>query len=292
MLAPPPTISLSFCCLHSSLLSISPYAAISMSVSKTPEIQRDEVVLGKTIGSILLFFASLFPSFLVCVCVFLCACNFLHHLVFFQLFFSSPHYCPECSLLSCPLLSSAYSLLSCLTSARVGSFGKVIRGKCRGKDVAIKMLHKTRLDEETLVSFKKEVSIMRCLFLLLSFSHLCLLCFDFFSISRSTLFHPNICLFMGACTQPGNFFIVTEYLEAGDVEKLLRSLFLPLLFFSRQFLPACLTASSFQVILSPPSPVPSTFPSLAPSPISRSETNPSNCRFIAACKWLAMPRSE
>eukprot|EP01128_Nolandella_sp_AFSM9_P010772 TRINITY_DN7496_c0_g1_i1.p1 TRINITY_DN7496_c0_g1~~TRINITY_DN7496_c0_g1_i1.p1 ORF type:complete len:493 (-),score=71.45 TRINITY_DN7496_c0_g1_i1:286-1764(-) len=99
--------------------------------TKTPEIQRDEVVLGKTLG--------------------------------------------------------------------VGSFGKVIRGKCRGKDVAIKMLHKTTLDEKTLVSFKKEVAIM------------------------STLFHPNICLFMGACTKPGNFFIVTEYLEAGDVEKLLRN---------------------------------------------------------------------
>lgn len=43
----------------------------------------------------------------------------------------------------------------------VGSFGKVIRGKCRGKDVAIKMLHKAVLDEEQLASFKKEVAIMR-----------------------------------------------------------------------------------------------------------------------------------
>lgn len=34
--------------------------------------------------------------------------------------------------------------------------------------------------------------------------------------------HPNICLFMGACTQPGNFFIVQEFLPGGDVETLLR----------------------------------------------------------------------
>lgn len=43
----------------------------------------------------------------------------------------------------------------------VGSFGKVVRGKCRGKEVAIKMLHKAVLDEEQLASFKKEVAIMR-----------------------------------------------------------------------------------------------------------------------------------
>jgi serine/threonine protein kinase len=78
-----------------------------------------------------------------------------------------------------------------------GTFGKVLRGKCRGKDVAIKVLHKPIDDEKTLTSFKKEVEIM------------------------STIFHPNICLFMGACTQSRNFFIVSEFLPGGDVEKLL-----------------------------------------------------------------------
>lgn len=34
--------------------------------------------------------------------------------------------------------------------------------------------------------------------------------------------HPNICLFMGACTQTGNMFIVQEFLPGGDVETLLR----------------------------------------------------------------------
>jgi len=80
-----------------------------------------------------------------------------------------------------------------------GSFGKVYIGRCRGKDVAIKKLNKPITDTKTLKTFKDEVGVM------------------------SSFFHPNICLFMGACTKPGNFFIVQEYLVGGDVEKILRS---------------------------------------------------------------------
>lgn len=42
-----------------------------------------------------------------------------------------------------------------------GSFGKVYRGRCRGQEVAVKVLHKPILDEKNLIAFKKEVAIMR-----------------------------------------------------------------------------------------------------------------------------------
>eukprot|EP01126_Amoeba_proteus_P021429 TRINITY_DN2176_c0_g2_i6.p1 TRINITY_DN2176_c0_g2~~TRINITY_DN2176_c0_g2_i6.p1 ORF type:complete len:495 (-),score=91.27 TRINITY_DN2176_c0_g2_i6:146-1630(-) len=81
----------------------------------------------------------------------------------------------------------------------VGSYGKVHRGKCRGQDVAVKRFHRPIVDEKNLIAFKREVATM------------------------SAFFHPNICLFMGACTQAGDFFIVQEYMPRGDVEKLLRN---------------------------------------------------------------------
>eukprot|EP01127_Copromyxa_protea_P021033 TRINITY_DN7130_c0_g1_i1.p1 TRINITY_DN7130_c0_g1~~TRINITY_DN7130_c0_g1_i1.p1 ORF type:complete len:469 (-),score=68.87 TRINITY_DN7130_c0_g1_i1:86-1492(-) len=77
-----------------------------------------------------------------------------------------------------------------------GTFGKVYRGKCRGKDVAIKKLHKPIENAEDQEAFMTEVQTMG------SFSH------------------PNICLFMGACVE-GEPFIVQEYMPNGDVERLL-----------------------------------------------------------------------
>eukprot|EP01125_Pyxidicula_operculata_P007412 TRINITY_DN251_c3_g1_i2.p1 TRINITY_DN251_c3_g1~~TRINITY_DN251_c3_g1_i2.p1 ORF type:complete len:301 (+),score=37.00 TRINITY_DN251_c3_g1_i2:22-924(+) len=91
-----------------------------------------------------------------------------------------------------------FSEIEIIQQIGTGSFGKVSRGKCRGHDVAIKELHQTITDEQTLASFKKEVAIM------------------------SNIYHPNICLFMGACTQ-GKFMIVQEYLRGGDLENLLHS---------------------------------------------------------------------
>jgi len=78
-----------------------------------------------------------------------------------------------------------------------GTFGKVYRGRCREKDVAIKVLHKQQMDAKTLANFRKEVAI------------------------ASKIFHPNIVLFMGACTEEGNMMIVTELLPKGDLQKLL-----------------------------------------------------------------------
>mmetsp|Transcript_16243 Transcript_16243/g.45845 ORF Transcript_16243/g.45845 Transcript_16243/m.45845 type:complete len:598 (+) Transcript_16243:252-2045(+) len=79
-----------------------------------------------------------------------------------------------------------------------GSFGTVYQGRCRAKDVAVKVLHKQEFDGPTLAAFKKEVEIV------------------------SKIFHPNIVLFMGACTVPGHMAIVTELMPKGNLESLLR----------------------------------------------------------------------
>lgn len=71
------------------------------------------------------------------------------------------------------------------------------QGRARSKDVAVKMLHKQDLDTKTLNAFRKEVEIL------------------------SQIYHPNIVLFMGACTIPGNMCIVTELLGR-DMESLLQ----------------------------------------------------------------------
>eukprot|EP01104_Vermistella_antarctica_P014036 TRINITY_DN4345_c0_g1_i1.p1 TRINITY_DN4345_c0_g1~~TRINITY_DN4345_c0_g1_i1.p1 ORF type:complete len:583 (+),score=95.87 TRINITY_DN4345_c0_g1_i1:118-1866(+) len=77
-----------------------------------------------------------------------------------------------------------------------GSFGTVYKGVCRQKDVAIKVLHNQDIDAKTLEAFKKEVDIV------------------------SKIFHPNIVLFMGACTERGHLMIVTELMQ-GDLETML-----------------------------------------------------------------------
>lgn len=77
-----------------------------------------------------------------------------------------------------------------------GSFGAVYKGRCRQKDVAVKVLFK-QFDEKSLRAFRKEVAIM------------------------SKIFHPNIVLFLGACTSlPGQLMICTE-LMTSNLEALL-----------------------------------------------------------------------
>jgi serine/threonine-protein kinase CTR1 len=109
------------------------------------------------------------------------------------------------------------------TSLGTGSFGTVFKAELHGKPVAVKKLSTQKFDDKTLVrppcdthdkgrkltvgggdddgvqdDFRKEVAIM------------------------STLRHPNVLLFMGACTQPGNLLIVTELMPRGSVYDLLR----------------------------------------------------------------------
>eukprot|EP01125_Pyxidicula_operculata_P003564 TRINITY_DN1461_c1_g2_i6.p1 TRINITY_DN1461_c1_g2~~TRINITY_DN1461_c1_g2_i6.p1 ORF type:complete len:204 (-),score=26.12 TRINITY_DN1461_c1_g2_i6:260-871(-) len=75
-----------------------------------------------------------------------------------------------------------------------GACGKVYRGICRGKEVAVKVLN-NKLGKNDLDKFKDEVSIM------------------------ARLRHPKIVLFMGACVDP--CYIVSEYLPNGDLEQLI-----------------------------------------------------------------------
>src|SRR5207245_774561 len=92
------------------------------------------------------------------------------------------------------------------TKLGTGSFGDVWRGTCRSLDVAIKILHRQDFDAKQMQVFKREVEVL------------------------SQIFHPNVCLFMGACFEKGHMMIVTELVSRGDMDKLLkdRNLELPL----------------------------------------------------------------
>jgi len=78
-----------------------------------------------------------------------------------------------------------------------GCFGSVHRGKCRGKEVAIKQLFKQELTQKAMEEFRKEIDIC------------------------SVLRHPNIVLFMGACLVPGHMAIVSELMRGGNLQELL-----------------------------------------------------------------------
>eukprot|EP01113_Clastostelium_recurvatum_P013999 TRINITY_DN1756_c0_g1_i3.p1 TRINITY_DN1756_c0_g1~~TRINITY_DN1756_c0_g1_i3.p1 ORF type:complete len:784 (+),score=234.68 TRINITY_DN1756_c0_g1_i3:77-2428(+) len=77
-----------------------------------------------------------------------------------------------------------------------GSFGSVYKGRCRGQEVAVKVPRKQRLNLQELTSFRHEVKMM------------------------SKIYHPNVVLFLGACTQLGKMQIVTERCVT-DLERLL-----------------------------------------------------------------------
>ncbi len=79
-----------------------------------------------------------------------------------------------------------------------GSFGLVLRGKCRGMQVAIKVPKMEDTSQEDLDKFKEEVRMM------------------------AKLFHPRIALFMGANIIKDEIKVVTELLD-GDVEDLLEA---------------------------------------------------------------------
>ncbi|XP_050227680.1 probable serine/threonine-protein kinase SIS8 isoform X2 [Mercurialis annua] len=86
-----------------------------------------------------------------------------------------------------------FSELTVGTRVGIGFFGEVFRGVWNGTDVAIKVFLEQDLTAENMEDFCNEISIL------------------------SQLRHPNVILFMGACTKPPHLSMVTEYMEMGSL---------------------------------------------------------------------------
>ncbi|XAR49540.1 Non-specific serine/threonine protein kinase [Bertholletia excelsa] len=90
-----------------------------------------------------------------------------------------------------------YRELTVGTRIGIGSFGEVFRGIWNGTDVAIKVFLEQDLTAENMEDFCNEISILSC------------------------LRHPNVILFLGACTKPPHLSMVTEYMEMGSLYSLI-----------------------------------------------------------------------
>jgi serine/threonine protein kinase len=79
----------------------------------------------------------------------------------------------------------------------MGSYGIVFRGKWKNVDVAVKKFINQKLDERRMLEFRAEMAFL------------------------SELQHPNIVLFIGACTKRPNLSILTEFVSRGDLKRVL-----------------------------------------------------------------------
>lgn len=86
-----------------------------------------------------------------------------------------------------------FSELTVGTRVGIGFFGEVFRGFWNGTEVAIKVFLEQDLTAENMEDFCNEISIL------------------------SRLRHPNVILFLGACTKPPRLSMVTEYMEMGSL---------------------------------------------------------------------------
>jgi len=89
--------------------------------------------------------------------------------------------------------------LKLLSQEGRGAFGEVYHGKLWGTDVAIKMFKSEKVSDKVLSDLKKEIAIL------------------------SRLRHPNVVLYIGACTKPPNVAIVTEWCEQGSLHDVLHN---------------------------------------------------------------------
>lgn len=110
---------------------------------------------------------------------------------------SSSH--PSKPLLPFPEWNIEFSELKMGVRVGIGSFGEVFRGIWRGTEVAIKVLLEQDLTEENMEDFCNEISLL------------------------SRMRHPNVILFLGACTKPPHLSMVTEYMEMGSLSHLIHT---------------------------------------------------------------------
>lgn len=78
-----------------------------------------------------------------------------------------------------------------------GKFGDVFKGVLWGTDVAVKLLHAPQMEHDITADLAREINVL------------------------AQLRHPNVLLYMGACTTPPNMFVVTEWCERGSLSTLL-----------------------------------------------------------------------
>ncbi|XP_047333865.1 serine/threonine-protein kinase EDR1-like [Impatiens glandulifera] len=90
-----------------------------------------------------------------------------------------------------------YEELTVGTRVGIGFFGEIFRGIWNGTDVAIKVFLEQDLTAENMEDFCNEISIL------------------------SRLRHPNVILFLGACTKPPHLSMVTEYMDMGSLYNLI-----------------------------------------------------------------------
>ncbi|KAL3848751.1 hypothetical protein ACJIZ3_010633 [Penstemon smallii] len=86
-----------------------------------------------------------------------------------------------------------FSELTVGTRVGIGFFGEVFHGFWNGTEVAIKVFLEQDLTAENMEDFCNEISIL------------------------SRLRHPNVILFLGACTKPPRLSMITEYMEMGSL---------------------------------------------------------------------------
>ncbi|WBR14733.1 Ser/thr kinase [Pandoravirus kuranda] len=84
-----------------------------------------------------------------------------------------------------------------------GGFGEVRRAMWKGTDVAVKVMSGVKITREMERNFCEEVRVM------------------------TALRHPNVVLFMAACTKPPNMCIVMEYMALGSLYELLHNELIP-----------------------------------------------------------------